>query len=241
MWPHAVSIGVGGKAISIGTDTPEAIADLGPWQILDVGGPTDYCLELRPAAVNRGTPRPLPGLYHGSMTLLRSRDTTKLTEVFLRVLGSHARLAGPGQVRLNLMPVVRDGVALLVPPANIGAVPDRWMTAQGIEAVYTVSSVVDAEKARVLVDPPLGSNNEPAQLVLGGWWLPYSESDSTRSPGFAVAEVMKLATDVTAANAASVLRAVAKLVERAHPEVAPRTAAAFKDRLADAISGAVSS
>jgi hypothetical protein len=175
------------------------------------------------------------------MTLLRSRDTTRLTEAFLRVLGSYARPAGPGQVRVRLMPVVRDGVALLVPTANIGAVPDRWMTAHGIEAVRTVSSLIDARGAKILVDPPLGSDDDPAELVFGGWWVPYSSSDSTRSPGFAVAEVMKLATDVTVENAASTLHAVAALVTQIHPDITPRTAAAIKDRLPDAVKRVASS
>ena len=133
MWPHQISVGVGGKAISIGTDASEVAAALDPWRILDVGGPTDYCLELDPPAPNDGKTRPLPGLYHGAMTMLRSRDPGRLTSALLRVLGAHDRPAGPGQVRIALMPVVLDGAALLAPPASIGSVPDRWIMAQGIE------------------------------------------------------------------------------------------------------------
>lgn len=240
MWPHLISVGVGGKAISIGTDAAELVAALDPWRILDVGGPIDYCLELYPTAPGGGKTRPLPGLYHGSMTLLRSRDPARLTSAFLRILGSHTRPAGPGQVRIALMPVVLDGAALLAPPASIGSVPDRWIMAQGIEALHTVSSIIDAGRGQVLIDPPLGSNDEPGPRAFDGWWLPPSGSQGARSPGFAVAEAMKLVTDITAANAASALQAIATLVERAHPVVAPRTSEAVKELLAEALQRAAS-
>jgi hypothetical protein len=232
---------VGGRAISISTDDPEIATLIRPWQILDVGGPVDYCLELDPSTADGSRTRPLPGLYHGSMTLLRSRDRTRLTDAFLRILGSHSRSAGPGQVRLALMPLVRDGMALLAPPETIGAVPDRWIVAQGIEAVYTVSSLVDAAEAQLIVDPRLGSDDEPTALSFGGWWLPPSATDSARSPGFAVAEVMKLVTDVGADNAGSALRAVAMLVERLQPQIAPSTTDDIKERLADALERSTSS
>lgn len=239
MWPHPISIGVDGKAISIATDAPEVTARLEPWRILDVGGPIDYCLELHPPAPS-GKPRPLPGLYHGSRTLARSRDTARLTTALLRILGAHARPAGHGQVRVGLMPVVGNGVALLAPPASIAAVSDRWLVGQGIEPLYTVSSLVDAGTERILVDPPLGGDDEPVSLAFGGWWLPPSGGDGTLSPGFAVADVMQLVTDVTDANAASALRAVATLVERVHPAFTPRTAEAVKASLADALGRATS-
>jgi hypothetical protein len=240
VWPHSVSIGLAGKAISIGTDAPELIAALEPWRIPDVGEPTDYCVEFRPPAPGGGLPRPLPGLYHGSTALLRSRDTGRLTTVFRRILASHARPAGEGQVRLGLMPVARDGVALLAPPATIATVPDRWLVAEGFEPLYTVSSLVDPARGEVLVDAPLGSGDEPSALALGGWWLPAGHWDGELSPGFAVAEIMALVIDVTTGNAASTLRAVASLVERAHPSLAPRTVDALKEGLGAALAGSVS-
>src|SRR5437879_660533 len=103
------------------------MAALEPWRIDHVGEPTDYCLELAPTAPDAGKPRPLPGLYHGSTALLRSSDTARLTTTLLRVLASHDRPAGAHQVRVALMPVIRDGVAMLVPRASMGAVPDRWL------------------------------------------------------------------------------------------------------------------
>lgn len=235
MWPHLITIGVGGRAIAIGTDSPEVIATLEPWRIDQVGEPTDYCLELSPAASSAGQPRPLPGLYHGSTALLRSRDTTRLTTTLLRVLSSHARPAGDHQVRVALLPVIRGGVAMLLPRASIGAVPDRWLLAQGIEAIYTVSSLVDTESAQVLIDPPLGSDQEPGAFEFGGWWLPPRHSDGELSPGFAVAEAMTLVTDVSALNAASTLRAVARLVERAHPVFAPTIGEGVKENLIEAL------
>jgi hypothetical protein len=235
VWPHSISIGLGGTAISIGTDSADVIAALDRWQIADVGEPVDYCLELDPASPGPGKPRPFPGLYHGSTALLRSRDVTRITAAFMRVLSSHARPAGDGQVRIGLMPVVRNGVALLVPPASMATVPARWLESEGIEALYTVSSLVDAGEARVLVDPPLGDDDEPTALTLGGWWLPHDQWDGELTPGFAVAEAMALVAGVTAANAAPVLRAVAALVERALPAFAPRTIAAIQESLSGAL------
>jgi len=235
VWPHLITIGVGDMAIAIGTDSPDVMATLEPWRIDYVGEPTDYCLELSPESPGPGRPRPLPGLYHGSTALLRSRDTTRLTTTLLRVLSSHARPAGDHQVRVALMPVIRGGVAMLLPRASIGAVPDRWLLAQGIEAIYTVSSLVDTDGAQVLIDPPLGSEEEPGAFEFGGWWLPPRHSDGALSPGFAVAEVMALATDVSALNAASTLRAVARLVERAHPVFAPTIGEGVKENLIEAL------
>ena len=235
MWPHSISIVVGGKGISVGTDAPEVIAELDPWRIDDIGDPIDYCLELHPPASSPGKPRRLPGLYHGSTALLRNRDSARVATALLRVLASHARPAADGQLRLRLMPLVRDGIALLAPPASIAPVPDRWMLAQGIEAFHTVSSLVDAQSGAVLVDAPLGTDEKPATCVFGGWWLPSRHWDGALSPGFAVAEAMTLVSDVTVDNAASTLRSVAALVERAHPVFAPRSVDAVKERLPTAL------
>ena len=235
MWPHSISVGVGGKAIVIGTDSSHAVATLEPWRIDHAGEPTDYCLELAPAASGTGQPRPLPGLYHGSTALLRSRDANRLTTTLLRVLSSYTRPAGHHRVRVALMPVIRGGVAMLLPRASIGAVPDRWLQAQGIEAIYTVSSLVDTESAQVLIDPPLGTDEEPGAFDFGGWWLPPRFWDGELSPGFAVAEVMTLVTDVNALNAGPTLRAIARLVERARPVFAPTIGEGVKENLIEAL------
>jgi hypothetical protein len=231
VWPHSISIGVGGKAISIDTDDADIAAALEPWRILAVGGPTDYCLELHPEGAAGAKTRPLPGLYHGSQTVLRSRDPARLTAAFLRVLGSHAWPAGPDQVRIGLMPVIVDGVAVLAPLSSIGAVPDRWIRSKGIDVRYTVSSLVDVDRGQVLLDPPLGSDDDPETRTFAGWWLPQSRFEGRFSPGFAVAEAMTLVTDVTTDTAASVLQAVASLVERSHPVVAPKDSETVKELL----------
>jgi len=240
VWPHSLTIGLAGTAISIGTDAPEVIAALEAWRIPDVGDPIDYCLEVRPPAPGAGLPRPFPGLYHGSTALLRTRDISRLTTAFRRVLASHARPAGEGYVRLSLMPVARHGVALLAPPATIAAVPDRWLLAEGFEPLYTVSSLVDPASGEVLVDAPLGSDEPPSALAFGGWWLPARHWDGDLSPGFAVAEAMTLVIGVTAGNAASTLRAVAGLVARAHPTLAPRSADTVKEGLGAVLAGSAS-
>lgn len=222
----------------MGTDAPEVIAALDQWRIPDVGEPTDYCLELHPVASGgSGSPRPLPGLYHGSIALLRSRDRQRLVSALLRVLASHARPGEDGQLRIALMPVVRDAVALLAPPASISALSDRWLSSQGFQAVHTVSSLVDVERAQVLFDPPLGRDEPVEMATLGAWWLPPSYRPGELTPGFAVAEAMALLVDITAANASAALHAVARLVERSHPLHAPRSAAAIKEALAAAFDG----
>jgi hypothetical protein len=240
VWPHSITIGLDGTAVAVGTDAAEVIATLEPWRIDNIGEPTDYCLELHPSAPAAGKPRPLPGLYHGSTALLRSQDRARLTATLLRVLSSHARPAGDRQIRVALMPVSRDGAALLVPMASIRAVSDRWLQSQGIEATYTVSSLVDTDTAHVLIDPPLGSDEEPERLRFCGWWLPPQHQEATLSPGFALAAMMTLVIDVHAENAASTLRAVARLVERAHPVLAPSTPDAVKDSMIMALRSATS-
>jgi hypothetical protein len=232
VWPYSITVGLTGKAVAVGTDAPEVLGRLEPWRIDHVGEPYDYCLELHPQdRGSPGQPRRLPGLYHGSTALLRSRDTARLTTTFLRVLSSHGRPAGERQVRLALMPIVCDGVALLAPPATIATVSDRWLVDLGIEAIHTMSTLVDAVQGTVLIDPPLGDGAEPRVLPFGAWWLPYSGSEGELSPGFAVAESMTVATNVTAGNAAWVLQAVAMLVERDNPAFAPATPDAVKDAL----------
>jgi hypothetical protein len=235
VWPHSITVGVGGTAISIGTDSPDLVATLAPWRIDNVGEPTDYCLELAPEAPGAGRPRALPGLYHGSTALLRSRDTARVTATLLRVLASHDRPAGEHQVRVTLMPVVRDNVAILVPRATVAAVPDRWLQAQSIEAVHTVSSLVDAESGTVSIDPPLGAGEPPQAVSFGGWWLPPHFFEGDLSPGFAVAEVMTLVTGINDRNALSALRAVARLVERANPEFAPTVGDGVKENLLETL------
>lgn len=239
MWPYSITIGVGQYAISVGTDSAKVISQLEPWRIRDVGPPSDYVLERSPEAADRG-PRPQPGLYHGSCALLRSRNSGRLTTALLRVLASHERPARDDEVRVELAPVCRDGVALLAPPDLIAEVPDRWMSARGIDAFPTVSTLVDARTSQVLVDPPLGSGQEPVPMAFGGWWLPRSASPNPESPGLAVAAVMRLVGGVTSDNVTQVLNAVATLVDRALPESAPGTVKAVMEALPGALDRAVS-
>ena len=240
MWPHTISVALGSHAIAVGTDAADIVARLEPWRISDVGEPTDYCLELHPPVSGDGRTRPLPGLYHGSTALVRSRATDRLSEALLRVLGSYDRPAGDHQVRIGLTPLARDGAAFLAPPGIIAGLSDRWLTAQGFDVFYTVSSLIDVATATVLVDPPLGSGEEPAELTFGGWWLPSRHWEGALTPGFAVAEVMTLVHGVTAANAASVLRGVASLVERINPAVAPNGGEELKEGLILAVKEAAS-
>lgn len=238
MWPHRIALGVGKTAVVVGTDAPELIDLLETWRIDDVGGLVDYGIELHPRAPDHRGPRPLGALQHGLTCVVRSSDAGQLTRVLLRMLASHTRPAGEGQVRLALMPVERNGVAVLVAPALLAGVSDRRLEARGIEAVRTISSLVDTRVARVLVDPPLGSAERPRDLALGGWWLPASDPDSTLSPGHAVAEVMQVALDVSVDNARATLAGVADLLQRVPASTAPEPTDDVLDALEEALEDA---
>lgn len=239
MWPHRITVGVGTRAIVVGTDSSEVVDRLEPWRIDDVGGLVDYGVDLHARGEPLRWPRPLPALQHGTACVLRSRDTTHVVTALLRVLASHERPPADGEVRVALVPVARDGLALLVPLACVAAASSRRLGARGVEVVHTVSSLVDTRTARVLVDPPLGSGEEPRALAVGGCWVATDES-CTLSPGRAAAEVMQLALGVTADNAQPTLEAVADLMRYVPAARAPTTVVGVIGALEPALDHAAS-
>ena len=215
MWPHRITVGLGRYAVVVATDGAQAASRLEPWRIDEVDGCIDYHLDLSPEAEEgNGGLRPLPGLWHGNAPLLRSTDTSRLTDTLLRILAGHAQVPGPAQVRVAFLPLIRDSVALLVPLTRMVALADRRLQAHGIHAVYTTTSLIDVRTAEVLIDPPLGSGEEPVAVPLGGWWRPMQEGEAELTCGQAVAEVMQAVVGVTADNANATLRDIASLVQR---------------------------
>ena len=215
-------VGVGDTAISIGTDDPEVIDLLEPWRIDETAELVDYGVRLnRAGVVERGVKRDFPFLRNGSRDMARSRDPQVVIDSLSRILGSFERATQPGQVRLALMPLVRNGGALLVPEAQVADVPERWMHARGITRYVAVSTLVDAETPSVVIEPLLGSTDDPITVPLIGWWFFSHDPDQEFTPGGAVALAMGICEGKTEANAQQTLTSVARLVHRLAPGLAP--------------------
>jgi hypothetical protein len=159
---------------------------------------------------------------HGSHDLARSQDPRSLTRVFLRLLGAHEQPARPGELRLTMPAVARAHAALLAPLAvNLGLIPDRWYAARDLTPFVALTTRVDIDTMEVVVDPPLGSGEDPVRVRLAGCWLASYNSSRELTPGRAVAYLMGSVCDVTPANAPVALRQVADLVAHVPPVESP--------------------
>ena len=232
-WPHRLTVEVDGTAVTVGADDPTVIAALRPWAVDLDPDFVDYGLILDPQPVPGYPARALPALHHGCEPVFRLNDTAVLRRAFGRVVASFARPAGAHEVRIALMPLVRDGRALLVPPAHAGAVsPHRYRQA-GIEPVYTTSCVIDAATWTVRWDTALADDRDPAAptgpLPIVDWWLPAADPEYLMSPGEALAHVMRLSVAVTADVT---LPAAARLVADHPPRLAPLAPDRYTEALA---------
>ncbi len=215
-------LGIGDTAISVGTDDTDLIARLEPWRIDLAADLVDYGVRLQPlASEQRGAPRKLPHLRHGSTDLAYSRDTEYLTGALLRILGSFTQPAPAGHVRLGLMPIERNGVALLAPTPSVGTLPERWMKAHDMQPHLAVSSLIHLESMSVVIDPPLGSSEVPRSLPLAGWWFASYDPDRECTPGQAVALAMGIAEGKTEHNPRELLANLARFVEQMPPGLSP--------------------
>lgn len=215
-------VGVGDTAISVGTDDPDVIAMLEPWRIDETAELVDYAVRLnRVDATARTGPRDFPYLRHGSRDIARSRDPQVLIDALMRILGSYERPAQPGQVRLALMPLVRNGVALLAPESHVGTIPERWMKARDITRYLSISSLVDLPSLTVLVEPRLGSDDEPIAIPLAAWWFASYDPEREFTPGGAVALAMGIAEGKHEGNALELLTGLVGLVSQLPPGLAP--------------------
>lgn len=230
-WPYHSVVEVDGTRLVVASDDPGFIDSLAPWSIDAGDAPllVDFALQVDPP---RSDLRPrglhyLPRVRHGSCDLFRVREVDTLTTAVRRILNAFSVPLGPTQLRLELVPLLRDGVALLVPPSHVGAISHRWYLDAGIEPVYTVSSVVDLESWTVRVDPPLGGPGEATDDVAArwypvlDWWIPSMDTSVELTPGHGVAQVMRLVIGVDESNAASVLQRVRDAVEARLPGLAP--------------------
>jgi len=220
-WPHHIVVGVGRTAVSIGLDDRALLDRLEPWRIDEPAEVTDYALACHPPGGAPGAPRPLPYLRNGSCDIAHHRDAGVLTDTLLRILASFARPAAEGQVRLALMPVVRNGVALLAPIQQVGPLPARTLEARGLVPYLTRSTVVDLTSLTVEIDAPLGSGLAPVVVPLTGWWFATINPDREFTPAGAVALAMGLTQDKSAERAHATLRDLADLVDRLPPRLAP--------------------
>lgn len=222
-------VGVGDTAISVGTDDADVIAMLEPWRIDETAELVDYGIRLnRTGELERGAKRDFPFLRNGSRDMARSRDPQVVIDSLLRILGSFERPTQPGQVRLALLPLVRNGGALLVPESQVAGIPERWMHARAITRYVALSTLVDARSPAVVIEPLLGSNADPITVPLIGWWFSTYDPDQSFTPGSAVALAMGICECKTEANAKATLTSLVGLVHRLPPGLTPLAEADVK-------------
>jgi len=222
VWPLHIMVGVGDTAVSVGTDDAAVIAMLEPWRIDETADLVDYGIRLNLAgATQRGAARAFPYLRHGSHDIARSRDPQVLIDALMRILGALERPAQPGQVRLALMPLMRNGSALLAPETHVGTIPERWMDAHGISRCLATSTLVDLDSLAVVIEPPLGSAAATTTVPLMGWWFASYNLEREFTPGGAVALAMGIAEGKHEANAHEILTGLVSLVARLPPGLAP--------------------
>ena len=252
-WPNRIVVGINGTAITVASDQRQIIDSLRPWQIDLETQLVDYVLETEPPDIaDQPSLRKLASISNGCDPLFRLRDTEILVETFWRMLASFRRPESPGQIRVRMMPIVRDGVALLVPPGHAGMISHRWYEAQSMEPLYTATSVIDVASWTVRVDRSLlagtkpGGDLEPAYPILH-WWLPSADPSAGITPGDAVAHVMRWCFGTDAQNAGQVLTDIATAVaiqlpglaplaiERIVEQITPTVATELRHELMDAI------
>jgi hypothetical protein len=225
------------SVLTVASDDPAVVEALRPWQLDLDTELVDYILQLDPPNGARSGRRGLPTITRGCQPLFRIRDRRELRRAFWRLLASFARTQDPSEVRIQLMPLVREGRALLVPPSHAGAISHRWYAKAGITPIYTAACVMDADGWTVGVDAPLvtepnadGGARDGIPILDG--WLPAAVPDYDLPRGEALAHVMRLAVGVDDDNVGDVLRAASRLVSERLPGLAP----VAPDRYIEALS-----
>jgi hypothetical protein len=236
-WPYHLAIEVDGAVLTVASDDPAVVEALRPWQLDLDTELVDYILQLDPPTGARTGHRGLPTITRGCQPLFRIRDRMELRRAFWRLLASFARTQHPSEVRIQLMPLVHEGRALLVPPSHAGAISHRWYAKAGITPIYTAASVIDADGWTVRTDASLVAEPDTNGGALDGipildWWLPAAVPDYDLPRGEALAHVMRLAVGVDDDNAGDVLRAASRLVSECLPGLAP----VAPDRYTEALS-----
>ena len=181
MWPHLLTIAVGGTAVGIGTDDDALAALLAPWriapdQLQGVADRVDFGAELHPPeptqrAAPRAVPRAVPTVHHGSQVIARSTDPAALRDGLLRTLGALAVDTPAGHLRLTGLPLMRDGGIELAVPEAVDRVAHRRLLGQGYTPVYVPSVLIHPGTLQVRIAAPFGTGQEPVVAPLRRWWM----------------------------------------------------------------------
>lgn len=217
MWPQSIALRIDDTIVTVGTDDDVLLRRLERWAVDDERELVDFVVEVSPQQPSeRGAPRKLANLRHGSSYLLRSNDTELLRTSLLRMLGAYEHAPSAGQVRVSGMVLERSGHAYVFPLRNVQACAVRQLQQWGFVPHYAQSVLIDAGTSEVVLDPQLGDDELPRCLPLGGLWLGH------RYPGEATTRAVDVArllgnldlVGVTAPqDAQAVLDAVVRIAE----------------------------
>lgn len=95
-------------------------------------------------------------LYRGVVPVVRTRDPERLLAGVMSHLAGHLESGPDDDLRLDSLALVRDNVAILVPPAITYLIPrlERRLNASGLRVVDQPWSALDPETAEVVVVEP---------------------------------------------------------------------------------------
>ena len=211
MWPHHLKVLIANTVISIASDDPAPIERLEPWRIGEADELIDYALRLSPEDPEESKQRTIPNIRRGSDNIAQSFDLERLEGWLWRLLGGFERPASAGQVRLRSVAAMRDGTAILVPASLTYGVSHRRLDRLGIELLPVRSTLVDVASTSALLDPSLGSPEDPVSVPIVGWLLPSYSEDGVIDRATQVAHAMQMVDDLRPDNAQHTLDAVADL------------------------------
>lgn len=206
MWPHSITIGLGGTAVVVASDDSSIVEELGPWSVDVERSVVDLALETTPAQpAERSAPRTLPNLRHGSDRIATSPDVAMLRAALMRMLAAHGSRHATGFLRLPGMVLVREGRATVVPLGGARFVAHRQFRRLGFDPVYAQSVLIDVAAVEAVIDAPLGSTESPRRLPLETLFLFHREPDAPVTRGTVVARLLGNALGEVALHDAVVL------------------------------------
>lgn len=191
MWLHSITVGLGGTAVSVGSDDGSLIDELEPWRVDVDRAVVDLGFEAFPKQpTERSAPRVLPNIRHGSERVVKSADPEVLRRVLRRMLAAHENAPSSGALRISGMALERKGRAVVVPLGNASLVAQREFERFGFDPIWAQSVLIDIAACEVLIDPPLGSAEDSRRLPLDTVWLSHREPDQHTPLHAVVARVL---------------------------------------------------